>query len=195
MNYEPATFPPPFFLTIFLVHYGIPGSSGPFNGCIVMKTKNNLVVTCSIALLMFLCAIPINWFTLYNATSSFGGILPTLTANGINGTITLLTVQLPIWLLLVICCCATAITMLNTLGVTTIPRIVPALVLLVCGAFYATLFCYAALQSGHDDGPHTVLAGGPFVAMADTLLVLAITALTSRSGENFVTGYRQAARR
>ncbi len=131
-----------------------------------MQNRNNLLVVCVIAVIVFLCGIPLTWFTINGGTSSFGMPFPfPMEGTGINGTITLL-LPLPIWLLLLVSAGATLITTLNINGATTIPKAWPTIGLLFCGVYYASPLFYV--------GDQLRIAAGPIVALLDTLLALGI---------------------
>lgn len=105
-----------------------------------MQARNNLILILALTLLAFVCALPLEWFTLTNATGSDGEVVPSLVATGMNGSISLFYVSMPIWLLLVISGSALMIGFANLAGVTTIPRVMPIALLLIPGAYYAEVF-------------------------------------------------------
>ena len=128
-----------------------------------MQNRNNLLTVCFIASLLFLCCLPLTWFT--GNTSSFG-VFQFAQATGRNANISLL-VALPIWFLLVVSASSTLIVASNIAAITSIPKIAPAIGLLFSGVHYAAPFFIIR--------DRYKVEAGPIVAIVATLVVLRIT--------------------
>jgi hypothetical protein len=134
--------------------------------------RNNRLLGCAVALAVFLCAIPVKWFTITNPTlEGLAGIMAqafrgmSFNLNGLNGTINFL-VSVPIWLLLGISAFSIIVIVLNTLEVTALPRIVPALGLIIPGIYYVIPFF---------GGADCSIGPGPIMALLATVLGLILT--------------------
>jgi hypothetical protein len=121
------------------------------------------------SLLALAVSIPLEWLTIHNATmtldingmpqgmpSGFGPI--SLTVTGLNGHLSL-GVKAPIWLLIVVGMVGTALSMLNTTGVTGTPRWIPGIPLAI-----AAIYFLAGLLIGLSGDAS--LGIGTFVALA-----------------------------
>jgi hypothetical protein len=88
---------------------------------------------------------------------------------GISGTVNISGTgsDVPIWLLLVFSVAATVIGILNSSGVTSIPKPTPLLILLIAGGFYAALIFFAGRAP--DTGATLHVSIGPILALAATV--------------------------
>jgi hypothetical protein len=123
----------------------------------MMNQAKNRVLLGVVAIGLLLCSIPTTWMTFKNASLSFD--LPTfgdsspfgqggpmmqmpafngleLNVTGINGHITL-GAKAPIWLLVIVAAGAIGVGALNAAGITTVPSVIPLVVLGVVGIFFA----------------------------------------------------------
>lgn len=103
--------------------------------------KNNLIITIGAGIILLLASLPCTWMTIENATLNTPGFpsgagVPnleglTVAAKGFNGTITLLGIKLPIWLVVTIGLVSLLLILLNQTGVSAIPKgviLVPLLI-------------------------------------------------------------------
>jgi hypothetical protein len=101
--------------------------------------------------------MPVRWFTL-TVKNSFPVI-----GTGFSGSITF-PFEMPIWLLLAASTVATLMIALNIVEVTSVPKTIPALLLLLCEAFY--------LGPIFVNDKELTLAVGPFLATLATAVAL-----------------------
>jgi hypothetical protein len=145
-----------------------------------MHNRNNLILILVLTLLAFICAFPLQWFTLANATTSDGQNIPSLVVNGNNGSIGLFNLWMPIWLLLAISGAGLIVGFANLAGITTLPRLLPILLLLIPGAYYVTV----VIPMWHMDKPGQQLIPsiGVLLAIVATLVAVTVTMLSPRPG-------------
>jgi hypothetical protein len=144
-----------------------------------MKTRNNKILILAAAVIAFLCAVPLLWFTVTNVKLDGGAYKALVVCTGINGNLELF-VKVPIWLLLVFSIFATGTTAANILEITSIPKVIPASILIFCGAFYLITY-YPVIILHYTNVSFSI---GPIVAIIATIIALAVTLSTKESVQN-----------
>jgi hypothetical protein len=144
-----------------------------------MQARNNLILILALTLVAFVCTLPVEWFTITNATGSDGGVIPSLVVTGMDGSISLCNVWMPIWLLLVISGSGLVIGIANLAGVTTIPRVVPVALLFIPGAYYAEIFLLPYVVKSDQS---VTVSIGVFIAVIATVTAAVVMLLSRRRG-------------
>jgi len=142
-----------------------------------MEKRNNLILILVLALVGFGCSVPVEWFTIVNATSSDGGTIPSLVATGISGKVDFFNVWTPIWLLVVISGLGLLVDFANLLGVTSIPRLLPMVLLLGPGAYYGMVFMLPHIVGGNQ---HVTISIGVYLAAIASVIAVAVTVMSGR---------------
>lgn len=133
-----------------------------------MQPRNNQLAICAGALVAFVCAFFVKWYTISGQRFSDGSRWPDVEATGVYGYVSL-PFDTPVWLLLVVSMFFTLLLTANILNWTSIPWWVLAVGMIVPAVGYA-----APLLVTDKDVSVVV---GPALAIFATLVVLGVVSV------------------
>lgn len=90
------------------------------------QKTNNRTVGVITGMGLMLCSLPTGWLTLVHPTvqGGFAPLLGPITVGGFQGKLTLWSIELPIWLVVVLGALSLLLALLNLRGATTLPKLV-----------------------------------------------------------------------
>ena len=91
------------------------------------EQNNDGLIIGAMVVLGMLVSLPLPWFT-FQAVAPFGKEVIEVSGNAFNGSATLL-FSTPLWLLVILAVVGVALSLLNSLKISTLPRLLPVLFL------------------------------------------------------------------
>ena len=97
------------------------------------EQNNDGLIIGAMVVLGMLVSLPLPWFT-FQAVAPFGKEVIEVSGNAFNGSATLL-FSTPLWLLVILAVVGVALSLLNSLKISTLPRLLPVLFLALPAIF------------------------------------------------------------